>query len=155
MLQGCLQCLENEPRIRGKLFNDEPWLPLEHPLSSQESETPGVGSPRVSAQLGLMDWCHQCTPVAAVTPVAELDLPVYGVAVATNSLSTEVSGGSHHLLNSNWVPPIPESFLPILESLMEIYFFFLDMTGGYIFCNIDYRQNDNQHVNIIDKSNGV
>jgi len=42
--------------------------------------------------------------------VAELDLPVYpvAVAVAPDPFSSEVSGGRHHILLSNGVFPILE-----------------------------------------------
>ena len=35
-----------------KLFNGQPWLPFEHPISSQKSETPGVGPPSSVSAVG-------------------------------------------------------------------------------------------------------
>ena len=79
-----------------RLFNGPPWLPLEHPISSQKPETPGVGPPSsVSAVVadGLV------VPVYCTTaPDCRLKWKIIGGQLKTNDRWLHRSCRAHSVL---------------------------------------------------------
>ena len=78
------------------LFNGPPWLPLEHPISSQKPETPGVGPPS-SVSVVVADGL--VVPVYCTTaPDCRLKWKIIGGQLKTNDRWLHRSCRAHSVL---------------------------------------------------------